>query len=160
MASGNSRIRLSISPIWLDCSIWVYIEISRFVSTKNWIIFSHKFFFCLHKPTSNRYLFILLCESRRWDFFRMIMFCLFLLFFCFLFFLLNRLRVYCQIHLSNYWAIKFRATKVILFSKNAKKHKGVETFGKEKEKSSPHRAHKWAKQISCLSLIFVNQIHK
>ena len=29
MASGNSRIRSSISPIWLDCSIRVYLNFAR-----------------------------------------------------------------------------------------------------------------------------------
>ena len=86
MASGNSRIRSSISPIWLDCSIRVYLNFAlrKHEKLNNPL---PQFFSCLHKPTSNRYLFILLCESRKWDFFRIVMF-------LFFFFLLNTLRVY------------------------------------------------------------------
>ena len=82
MASGNSRIRSSISPIWLQCSIRVYLNFAlRKHGKLNNLL--PQFFSCLHKPTSNRYLFILLYESRRWNFLLIVMFCSFPPFFFF-----------------------------------------------------------------------------
>ena len=50
MASGNSRIRSSISPIRLDCSIRVYLNFARRKQEK---LKPPTIFLCLHKPTSN-----------------------------------------------------------------------------------------------------------
>ena len=69
---AHCRIRSSISPIWLDCSIRVYLNLALRKQEKLKIS-SHNFL-CLHKSTSNRYLFILLCENRRWHIFGIVMF--------------------------------------------------------------------------------------
>ena len=90
MASGNSRTRSSISPIWLDCSIRVYLNFAPRKHEKLNNLLPQVFLF-LHKPISNRYLFILLCDiSGEMRFFShshvlLVLFC---------FFLLNRLRVF------------------------------------------------------------------
>ena len=118
MASGNSRIRSSISPIWHDCSIRVYLDFALRKQEKlNNLL--PQFFLRLHKPTSNRYLFILLCENRRWDFFsrsHVLLVCLFVFFFAQQVTCIQSRHWRRQILPSNYWAIKFRGTKVILFS--------------------------------------------
>ena len=80
MASGNSRIRSSISPIWLDCSIRVYLNFALRKHEKLNNLLPQ--FFCLHRPTSARYLFILLCEAGGEIFFAQSCSASFLFFFC------------------------------------------------------------------------------
>ena len=68
MVSGNSRIRSSISPVWLDCSIRVYLD---FALRKHGKLNNPlpQFLLCLHKPTSWIDTYIDLCENRGWELF-------------------------------------------------------------------------------------------
>ena len=116
MASGNSRIRSSISPIWLDCSIRVYLD---FALRKHGKLNNPlpQFLLCLHKPTSWIDTYIDLCENRGWEFFsRSHVLLVFFFFFFFQQVTCIQPRHWRLIPPPNYWAIKFRGTKVMLFS--------------------------------------------
>ena len=115
MTSGNSRIRSSISPIWLDCSIRVYLDFAlRKHGKLNNLL--PQFLLCLHKPTSWIDTYIDLCENRGWEFFSRSYVLLVFFFFFFQQVTCIQPHHWRLIPPPNYWAIKFRGTKVMLFS--------------------------------------------
>ena len=82
MASGNSRIRSSISPIWLDCSIRVYLDFAlRKHGKQNNLLLQY---FCVYTSRHPELIPILICvRTGGENFFRVVMFCWFFFFFFF-----------------------------------------------------------------------------
>ena len=111
------RIHSLISPIWLDCSIRVYLNFALRKHEKLNNLLPQ--FFCVYTRRHLPDTYSSFCVIARGEFFfRIVMFSnfLFFLFFAQQVTCIQSRHWRCQIHLPNYWAIKLCTTKVILCS--------------------------------------------